>query len=173
MEAVIVFIIVFVLLMLIVIIAALIGAARAKKKVGIFAKHILDNYPELAEVKFLSSSQVSKAKGLDIALLIDEVGKRIVILTDTKESGIASKVYIYESFVSVEPSSRVIERGVWPNKVFSYEKMLALRFDNGDHYNMFLETISNRSGNDKGSTTIDNIFAPWIEKLTQINSRMS
>ena len=84
MEAVIVFIIVFVLLMLIVIVAALIGAARAKKKVGIFAKHILDNYPELAEVKFLSSSQVSKAKGLDIALLIDEVGKRIVILTDTE-----------------------------------------------------------------------------------------
>ncbi len=173
MEGFVFFVVVFAVLMLIVIVAALIGAARAKKKVGIFAKHILDNYPELAEVKFLSASQASKAKGLDIALLIDELGKRIILLTDKKETGIASKVYDFESFVSVEPSSRVIERGVWPNKIFSYEKNLTLRFDDGATYFLFLETISNRSGDDKGSISIDNIFAPWIEKLELINPKVN
>lgn len=171
MEGFAVFIVVFVLLMVVFAIAYIVGISRAKKKVGVFSQFIKQNFPEVGDQQFLSASQASKAPGLSIALLIDDVQRRIIILQDVKGTGITSKVYAFDNFVMVEPLHRIIERGVWPNKVYSYEKSLSLRFDDGAVFQMFLEYITNKAGTDKGPGIINQAFAPWEEKLGKIARR--
>lgn len=170
-EGFVVFIVVFVLLMAVFAIAYLVGISRAKKKVGVFSRFIKQHFPEVGEQQFLSASQASKSPGLDIALLIDEVQRRIIILQDAKATGITSKVYPFDNFVMVEPLNRIIERGAWPNKVYSYEKSMTLRFDDGAQYHMFLEYITNKAGTDKGPGIVNQAFAPWEEKLNKIARR--
>lgn len=163
-----VFIIVFVLIMVVFAIAYVVGVSRAKKKVGVFSQYIKQHFPEIGDQQFLSTSQASKVSNLSIALLIDEAQRRIIILQDVKGTGITSKVYSFDNFVMVEPLHRIIERGVWPNKVYSYEKSLTLRFDDGAVYQMFLEFITNKAGTDKGPGIINQTFAPWEERLNKI-----
>ena len=171
MEGFVVFIVIFVLLIVVFVIAYLVGVSRAKKKVGVFNQFIKQHFPEVGDQQFLSASQASKAPGLNIALLIDEIQRRIIILQDVKGTGITSKVYAFDNFVMVEPLNRIIERGAWPNKVYSYEKSLTLRFDDGAVFQMFLEYISNKGGTDKGPGIVNQAFAPWEEKLNKIARR--
>jgi len=171
MKGFIVFIIIFVLLIVVFVIAYLIGLSRAKKKVGAFTQFLKQHFPEVGDQQFLSASQASKAPGLNIALLIDDAQRRIIILQDVKGTGITSKVYAFDNFVMVEPLNRIIERGAWPNKVYSYEKSLTLRFDDGAVFQMFLEYISNKGGTDKGPGIVNQAFAPWEEKLGKIARR--
>jgi hypothetical protein len=170
-EAFVVFIVVFVLMMVVFGIAYVIGVSRAKKKVGVFSQFIKQHFPEVGEATFLSASQASKSSILNIALLIDEARRRIIILQDVKGTGITSKVYAFDNFLMVDPLHRIIERGAWPNKVYSYEKSLTLRFDDGTMYQMFLEFITNKAGTDKGPGIINQTFAPWEEKLGKIARR--
>ena len=171
MKGFIVFIIIFVLLIVVFVIAYLIGLSRAKKKVGAFTQFLKQHFPEVGDQQFLSASQASKAPGLNIALLIDDAQRRIIILQDVKGTGITSKVYAFDNFVMVEPLNRIIERGAWPNKVYSYEKSLTLRFNDGAVFQMFLEYISNKGGTDKGPGIVNQAFAPWEEKLGKIARR--
>jgi len=171
MKGFIVFIIIFVLLIVVFVIAYLIGLSRAKKKVGAFTQFLKQHFPEVGDQQFLSASQASKAPGLNIALLIDDAQRRIIILQDVKGTGITSKVYAFDNFVMVEPLNRIIERGAWPNKVYSYEKSLTLRFNDGAVFQMFLEYISNKGGTDKGPGIVNQAFAPWEEKLNKIARR--
>jgi hypothetical protein len=171
MKGFIVFIIIFVLLIILFVIAYLVGLSRAKKKVGVFTQFIKQHFPEVGDQQFLSASQASKAPGLNIALLIDDAQRRIIILQDVKGTGITSKVYPFDNFVMVEPLNRIIERGAWPNKVYSYEKSLTLRFNDGAVFQMFLEYISNKGGTDKGPGIVNQAFAPWEEKLNKIARR--
>jgi hypothetical protein len=164
-EAFVVFIVVFVLMMVVFGIAYVIGVSRAKKKVGVFSQFIKQHFPEVGDSTFLSASQASKSSILNIALLIDEA------LQDVKGTGITSKVYAFDNFLMVDPLHRIIERGAWPNKVYSYEKSLTLRFDDGTMYQMFLEFITNKAGTDKGPGIINQTFAPWEEKLGKIARR--
>jgi hypothetical protein len=170
-EAFVVFIVVFVLMMVVFGIAYVIGVSRAKKKVGVFSQFIKQHFPEVGDSTFLSASQASKSSILNIALLIDEARRRIIILQDVKGTGITSKVYAFDNFLMVDPLHRIIERGAWPNKVYSYEKSLTLRFDDGTMYQMFLEFITNKAGTDKGPGIINQTFAPWEEKLGKIARR--
>jgi hypothetical protein len=170
-EAFVVFIVVFVLMMVVFGIAYVIGVSRAKKKVGVFSQFIKQHFPEVGDSTFLSASQASKSSILNIALLIDEAQRRIIILQDVKGTGITSKVYAFDNFLMVDPLHRIIERGAWPNKVYSYEKSLTLRFDDGTMYQMFLEFITNKAGTDKGPGIINQTFAPWEEKLGKIARR--
>jgi hypothetical protein len=171
MEGFVIFIVIFVLLIVVFVIAYLVGLSRAKKKVGVFTQFIKQHFPEVGDQQFLSASQASKAPGLNIALLIDDAQRRIIIMQDVKGTGITSKVYPFDNFVMVEPLNRIIERGAWPNKVYSYEKSLTLRFDDGVVFQMFLEYISNKSGTDKGPGIVNQAFAPWEEKLNKIARR--
>lgn len=170
-EAFGVFIVVFVLIMVVFAIAYVVGISRAKKKVGVFSQFIKQNFPEVGDQTFLSASQSSKSSNLNIALLIDEGQRRIIILQDVKGTGITSKIYAFDNFLMVDPLHRIIERGAWPNKVYSYEKSLTLRFDDGTMYQMFLEFITNKAGTDKGPGIINQTFAPWEEKLGKIARR--
>jgi hypothetical protein len=170
-EAFVVFIVVFVLMMVVFGIAYVIGVSRAKKKVGVFSQFIKQHFPEVGDSTFLSASQASKSSILNIALLIDEARRRIIILQDVKGTGITSKVYAFDNFLMVDPLHRIIERGAWPNKVYSYEKSLTLRFDDGTMYQMFLEFLTNKAGTDKGPGIINQTFAPWEEKLGKIARR--
>jgi hypothetical protein len=170
-EAFVVFIVVFVLMMVVFGIAYVIGVSRAKKKVGVFSQFIKQHFPEVGDSTFLSASQASKSSILNIALLIDEAQRRIIILQDVKGTGITSKVYAFDNFLMVDPLHRIIERGAWPNKVYSYEKSLTLRFDDGTMYQMFLEFLTNKAGTDKGPGIINQTFAPWEEKLGKIARR--
>ena len=170
-EGFVVFIVVFVLLMAVFAIAYLVGVSRAKKKVGVFSQFIKQHFPEVGDQKFISASQSSKSGTLNIALLVDDAQRRIIILQDSKGTGITSKVYAFDNFVMVEPLHRIIERGAWPNKVYSYEKSLTLRFDDGALYQMFLEYLTNKAGTDKGPGVVNQAFAPWEEKLGKIARR--
>lgn len=171
MEGLLIFVFIFVLFMAVFIVAALVGRARAKKKIGIFTQYVSEHYPELEELKMLTAAQASKQSKLDIALIIDDQREELVLLIDQPDTGITSKVYKFDNFLMVEPLSRVIERGMFPNKIFSYEKSLNLRFDDGQIYHFFMEYISNRHGDDKGATIVNNVFAPWEEQLSKIASK--
>ncbi len=158
------------ILVLYTIIISFVRLSRAKKKKGVFAKYILEQYPDLADVKFLSAFQTERANGLDIALLIDEINQRIVVMTDTPKTGVSSKCYDYKDLESVESKSQVINPRQMFNKVFLYEKAFKLHFANGDSYRMFIDAMTNRDGNDEGKEFVDNILDPWIAQLKAIKT---
>ncbi len=146
----------------------LFGIIRAKKKIGVFNQFIAQHYPELTTAKFISASQVSQSPALTIALLIDEAQRRIIMLQIGKNGQVTDSVYPFDSLAAFEPQSRLIERGVWPSKMFSYEKSLNLHFDDGSEYHMFLEFITNKHATDKAPAVLDQAIKPWEEALTRI-----
>ncbi len=146
----------------------LFGIIRAKKKIGIFNKFIDTQYPELKAAKFITASEVSRSSAITIALLIDETQRRILTLQIGKDGQVTDSVYPFDSLAGFEPQNRVIERGVWPSKMFSYEKSLNLRFDEGAEYHMFLEFITNKHATDKAPAVLDQAIKPWEEALSRI-----
>ena len=171
MEFLLIFLVIIVLFIAAFVIALLVGRARAKKKIEVFNQYVSEYYPELVTQKMLTAAQASKQSKLDIALIIDDEREEIVLLIDQPEAGMTSKVYKFKNFTMLEPTSRVIERGMFPNKIFSYEKSLNLHFDDGQVYHFFIEYISNRHGDDKGADIVNNVFAPWEERLSKITNR--
>ena len=104
---------------------------------------------------------------LDIALIINETKKELILFFTDKGKEINHKILPFRDLTAVESSDKVIGRGVFP-KTYSYEKTIMLKFNNGSTYNFILEGISDKYGEGRGSELVRNIFAPWEEKLKEI-----
>jgi hypothetical protein len=169
MDSILVFVITFVLFMAVWIVALLIGRAINKKKLGNFRKYIEEKLPDIDPEKeqILIAKQKSKQASPDIALLMPNNSREIIILVDEKGSGIVHKVYCYEDLKAVRSLDQILTRGLFP-KTYSYEETLQMEFNDGKSYQMILENISNKQGNDKGADVIRNMFAPWRRKLNEI-----
>ncbi len=169
MDSILVFVITFVVFMAVWIVAMLIGRAINKKKLGNFRKYIQENLPDIDPEKeqILIAKQKSKQISPTIALLMPENSREIILLVDEKGTGITQKLYGYKDLTTVRSLDQVLSRGFFP-KTFSYEETLQMDFNDGKSYQMVLENISNKQGNDQGADVIRNMFAPWRRKLNEI-----
>jgi hypothetical protein len=161
-------IIVFIVVFVLVVCAGYISFLMNKKKTGVFKSYMKQHFPDFPEEKpILTAKQTSKTMMLDIALIIDEVKKELILLFARKGEEMNHRIFPFRDLSAVESSDKIIGRGIFP-KTYSYERTLVLKFNDGSSYNFILENISNRYGNDKGSDLIKNIFAPWEERLKKI-----
>ena len=169
MDSILVFVITFVLFMAVWIVALLIGRAINQKKLGNFRKYIKERLPEIDPEKeqILIAKQKSKQVSPDIALLMPDALQEIIILVDEKGAGIIQKTYGYDDLTAFRSLDQILSRGFFP-KTYSYEETLQMDFNDEKSYQMVLENISNKQGNDQGADVIRNIFAPWRRKLTEI-----
>ena len=168
MEAVWIGLIVLVVVFVLIISVSFISFLRSKKKVGVFKSYMKQHFPDFPEEKpILTAKQTSKTMMLDIALIIDEVKKELILLFARKGEEMNHRIFPFHGLSAAESSDKIISRGIFP-KTYSYERTLVLKFSDGSSYNFILENISNSYGNDKGSDLIKNIFAPWEEKLKKI-----
>lgn len=169
MDSILVFVFTFVLFMAVWIVAMLIGRSINKKKLGNFRKYIEEKLPNIDPEKdqILIAKQKSKQISPDIALLMPENTREIILLVDEKGSGISHKIFSYDDLIAVRSLDQVLSRGLFP-KTFSYEETLQMDFNDGKTYQLVLENISNKRGNDQGADVIRNMFAPWRRKLTKI-----
>jgi ABC-type lipoprotein release transport system permease subunit len=169
MNSILVFVITFVVFMAVWIIALLIGRAINKKKLGNFRKYIEEHLPEIDPEKeqILIAKQKSKQVSPNIALLMPKNNDQILILVDEKGSGITLKRFSYSDLKAVRSLDQVLSRGFFP-KTYSYEEALQMDFNDGSSYQMVLENISNKQGNDQGADIVRGMFAPWRRKLNEI-----
>ena len=169
MDTILVFVVIFVIFMLIWIVGLWIARTISKKKLNKFRNYIQENLPgvDLEKDKALIAKQTSKQLRPDIALLINQEQEEIIILQDIKGSGISHHRYRFDDLRDVDPSHQIISRGLFP-KTHSYEETLHLEFVNDDTYDLILENISNKKGDDPGAEVVKNMFTPWRRKLTHI-----
>lgn len=152
----------------VIMLAFFIARAFGKGKMRAFQEYVKQNFPDLPDtVEMYGAKQKSKGIKLDIALLMDETKKEIILLFDNKGEPLAHKLFPYDELTAVDISDRIIERGISP-KTYSYERTLALKFKDGSSYSLVAEMVSNKYGNDKGADFIRNSFAPWEKKLNNI-----
>ena len=104
---IIVFVAVFVLIMSVWFIALMIN----KKKANIFKDYIKKNFPGLPQgYLILMAKQKSKATLLNIALVINETKKELLLFLADKEKGIIHKAFSFNDLKAVESSDKIIER---------------------------------------------------------------
>jgi hypothetical protein len=151
------------------IIALLIGRAISKKKLSSFRKYMQDQLPEIDpdNQDVLIAKQVSKHVRPDIALVISEEDQEILILQDIKDQGISHQKYDFSDLVEVTTTHQILSRGIFP-KTYSYEETLYISFKDGKRYQLVIENISNRQGNDQGADVVRNIIALWYRKLNAV-----
>ncbi len=169
MEYLLIFIVTFVGFMVIYIVAMVVGRAIAKKKLGNFRKYIQEKMPNIDSEKteILIAKQKSKQVRPDIALLIDETYGAIIVLQDKQKEGITHHSYGLGDLTAVDTTDQILSRGLMP-KTYSYEETLRISFNDGQTYQMTLENISNKNGNDQGADVVRNLFAPWRRKLNAV-----
>lgn len=169
MDSILIIAAIFVLFMIVWIIALFVGKSLRNKKLNAFKHFVLENLPEFDPNRdgILIAKQKSKAIQPDIALLINEAQREIIILQDVKGEGIQDSRYKFDDLVDVESSSQLLSRGLFP-KTYSYEETLSLTFKDGQDYQLNLENLSNKTGDDQGAEIVRNIFEPWKNKLSQI-----
>jgi len=169
MEYLLIFVVTFVGFMVIYIVAMVIGRAISKKKLGNFRKYIQEKLPNIDSEKseVLIAKQKSKQVRPDIAMLIDEADGSIIVLQDNQKEGITHHSYKYADLTAVDTTDQILSRGLMP-KTYSYEETLHITFNDGQSYQMTLENISNKNGNDQGADVIRNLFAPWRRKLNAV-----
>lgn len=161
---IIVFVAVFVLIMSVWFIALMIN----KKKANIFKDYIKKNFPGLPQgYLILMAKQKSKATLLNIALVINETKKELLLFLADKEKGIIHKAFSFNDLKAVESSDKIIERGVLP-KTYSYEKNMIIKFKDGNTYSFVLEGICDKYGEGKTSDIIRDLFATWEKDLKEI-----
>lgn len=169
MDMLLVFIVTFIFFMLIWIVAMFIGRAINKKRLSQFRTYIKNHLPYVdpANENILIAKQKSKQVKSDIALLINETSREILVLLDEKGEGITHKSYPFDELKIARSEDQVISRGFLP-KTYSFEERLKLEFRDGASYQLILENISNKQGNDQGADVVRNIFAPWKRRLNEI-----
>jgi hypothetical protein len=77
---------------------------------------------------------------------------------------ITHKLYSATDLIALKRTNQMISRGFAP-KTWSYEECLDLGFGDGNHYQLYIENISNRDGTDAGANAVRDYFQPWYEKL--------
>ena len=169
MDTILYFVILFVLFMAAWFVSLLINRSISKKKLKGFNDYIQENMTEidLESVEHLFAKQHSKQVRPDIMLMIDDENQNIVLIQDSKTSGISHNSHKFSDLDEVSSTNQVISRGFLP-KTFSYEETLIITFNDGEPYHLVLENISNKHGSDKGADLVREIFAPWRRKLDQI-----
>lgn len=145
--------------------AFIIGGLRQKKKISIYKEYVKEKFPDLPD-ELLMANQTSKSAAFEIGLVINEPGKKLILLFKTKGE-MTHKVYPFESLSEVNSSSEVISRGLPTQKTYSYQRTMSLSFIDGNSYQFILENISNKQGV-KGSDVVLDMFRPWENKLNQI-----
>jgi hypothetical protein len=154
----------FVIFMLAFFISRMLG----KKKVRMFQDYVKQKFPDLPEnSEMFTAQQKSKRPRLDIALLLNDSKKEIILLLSNKGEELKHKVFPFKDLIGVESSDKMLTRGALP-KTYSFEKTMVLKFKDGSSHNFILENVSNKHGNDQGSDFVRNTFAPWEEKLNKI-----
>jgi hypothetical protein len=149
---------------IIIIFAAIIAVLRNRKKLNAFKDYVRQNFSYLPEdISFLAAKTT---KG-NIAIIIDEIKNELLFLF-SKGKNIDHKIYLFNDLSDVESKGQVISRGISPDKIYSYQKTMELKFRDGSSYNFILENISNQNGDDKGKEALDGILAPWEIKLKGI-----
>jgi len=169
MEPLIVFFVTFILFMAVWFIALLIGRSIQKKKLAKFKIFLQENFPDfdIENDKVLIAKQKTKQVRPDISLYVDEKNQEIVLLTDEKQTGITLHRFNFDRLTSIDSSHQVISRGLFP-KNYSYEETLTLGFENGQHFHLVLENLSNKHGSDQGADVVRNLLAPWRERFNAI-----
>jgi len=151
------------------IVSMLISRSISKKRLKGFLEYIHENIkdfdPEIEEHLF--AKQKSKQVRPDIMLFIIDEKQNIILIQDSKTSGIAHQSYAYEELVDVNSMDQIIGRGILP-KTYSYEETLQMSFSDGETYHLILENITNKHGTDQGADVVRKIFAPWRRKLDQV-----
>ncbi|MCD6577301.1 MAG: hypothetical protein J7K66_04720 [Anaerolineaceae bacterium] len=149
-------------------VAFFISRIYGKKKVRAFQDYAKQNFPDLPEdTEIFPAQQKSKKPRLDIALLINDSKKEIILLFANKGEELKHKVFSFKDLISVESSDKMLARGALP-KTYSFEKTMNLKFKDGSSYYFILENISNKHGDDPGSDFVRSAFSPWEEKLNKI-----
>ena len=169
MDTMLYFVILFMLFMAAWFISMMISRAISKKKLKGFSEYIQQNLSDFdtEKVEQLFAKQNSKQVRSDIMLLTDDDNQKIILIQDSKETGITHTGYDFSELVEVSSSDQIISRGLLP-KTHSYEETLHLSFSDGESYQLVLENISNKTGSDKGADLVRDIFSPWRRKLEQI-----
>lgn len=169
MDTILVFVVIFVIFMLIWIVGLWIARLISKKKLNNFRNYIQENLPgvDLEKDKVLIAKQTSKQLRPDIALLINDAQEEIIILQEFKGTGMTHHRYHFDDLRDVESSTQIISRGLFP-KTHSYEERLHLEFVDNESFDLILENISNKRGDDQGAEVVKNLFSPWRRKLNLI-----
>ncbi len=168
MEALLIGVIVFVAVFVLIMGIWLISFFINKKKSGVFRNYIKQHFPDFPEGEpILIARQKSKTVMLDIALLIDEAKKELILFFTNRGKEMNHKIFPFKNLTAVESSDRILSRGIFP-KTYSYEQTMVLKFNDGSTNQFILENISNKYGDDKGSDFVKNVFAPWEDQLNQI-----
>ena len=148
--------------------AFLISRFFAGRKVSKFQDYVKLHFPELPDdTQMLSAKQTSKGVKINIALLMDDANKELILLLADKGNDFEHIRYHFSELTDIEVTDQVISRGLAP-KTYSYEMTMVLKFDDGHAYSFVAEMISNKYGDDKGSDIVKGHFAPWREKLGEI-----
>lgn len=169
MDTLLYFVILFVLFMAAWFVSMLISRAISKKKLRGFKEYIQENLTDIntEEVEQLFAKQNSKQVRPDIMLITDDEKQKVILIQDSKESGINHISYDFNNLVEVTSTNQIISRGFLP-KTHSYEETLHLIFSDDKSYQLILENISNKTGSDQGADLVREIFSPWRRKLDQI-----
>jgi hypothetical protein len=139
-----------------------------KRKAGVLKNYIKKQFPDLPENgPILIAKQKSKKVMADIALIVNEIKKELILVFADKGKEINHKIFPFKDLSDVKPSDTILERGIFP-KTYSYEKTMMIKFKDGSAYSFILEGISDRYGEGRGSDLVRNIFDPWEEKLNEI-----
>jgi hypothetical protein len=169
MDTLLYFVILFVLFMAVWFVSLMISRAISKKRLRGFREYIQQNLSDFdtEKVEQLFAKQNSKQVRPDIMLLMDDDKQKIILIQDSKITGITHTDYDFIELVEVSSSNQIISRGFLP-KTHSYEETLHLSFSDGASFQLILENISNKTGSDKGADLVRDIFSPWHHKLDQI-----
>jgi hypothetical protein len=155
----------FVLFMVVAGIAFVIRSVRNKQKEKGFRGYLTQQFPDLGiDVPMLMAKSESKKVKPDICLVIDEDKRQVIIMRNLSGKEITHKLYSATDLIALKRTNQMISRGFAP-KTWSYEECLDLGFGDGNHYQLYIENISNRDGTDAGANAVRDYFQPWYEKL--------
>ncbi len=169
MEPLLLFFVIFVIFMSVWIVVLLISRSISKKRLSKFKIYLQENFPQidLQTQEILIARQKSKQFRPDILLLIDETQKEIILITEAEDTGITDHRYAYDDLSAVNSTHQIISRGFFP-KTYSYEETLSLDFKEGGSFNLILENISNKKGDDQGAKVVKEMLAVWHKRLNEI-----
>jgi hypothetical protein len=155
----------FVLFMVVAGIAFVIRSVRNKQKEKGFRGYLTQQFPDLGiDVPMLMAKSESKKVKPDICLVIDEDKRQVIIMRNLSGKEITHMLYSASDLIALKRTNQMISRGFAP-KTWSYEECLDLGFGDGNHYQLYIENISNRDGTDAGANAVRDYFQPWYEKL--------
>ena len=169
MDTLLILVFTFIFFMVIWAVGIFIGRSIQKKRLTAFKAYIRSEMPDinLEKQDILIAKQKSKQVRPDILLMIKEDEKEIILVTGQKGSEITQNRYHFDDLVSVESNNQIISRGVLP-KTYSYEESIIISFKDHKNFQLVLENISNKHGDDKGADVVREIFSPYLNILKNL-----